>query len=292
MHLARLRGLGTNPAIPDDLFRRVLDHPGSASWLPGWLITSRDRWTDASFAAVAAHPDPAIRAKLARSWHSSGAQRARLVDDPDVTVRIALAAGPEGPSEPMPAEAYRRLATDPDRRVWRRLWISDSLPDVAGAVLATLDHPVTGRREPQEVGPAAAPRFGGLPADAPGDVVLRAFLESRSIKRDELLRHPAFPRTDLVRHADSPDWEARALVPMDPGASAELIDRLSRDEHPWVRARAAADGRLSVARVLELLADEVTAESAASNPGLPREVMERIVATGGADPPYPEIGGL
>ncbi|MEU4694689.1 hypothetical protein [Actinoplanes sp. NPDC023714] len=95
------------------------------------------------------------------------------------------------------------------------------------------------------------------------------------ITRGGLLRHPRFPRTDLVRYADAPHREARALVVLDPGAPAALIDRLRRDEHPGVRAWMADDPRLGVPRVIELLDDEELAAAAARNPNLPVGVMER-----------------
>ena len=125
----------------------------------------------------------------------------------------------------------------------------------------------------------------------PPHLVVRTFLEARVITRGNLLRHPAFPRTDLVRYADSPHWGARALVVMDPTAPAELIDRLSRDEHPGVRAWMAADGRLTTERALELLADPATAESAAANPKLPYAVLEQILvaATQIPDPPAGKV---
>ncbi|GAA4602876.1 hypothetical protein BJY16_004404 [Actinoplanes octamycinicus] len=388
----------------------MIGRPDLEGWYRSWLIKSRDPWTDEMFDAVAAHPDPLVRVALAQSPYSSGAQRARLVDDPDAEVRRALAEGPDMPCEPMPAEAYRRLATDPERRVRRMLWLVDSLPEVARAVLGGLESPFPASPaqpapppEPDVLSPAEverlvrsedagdrwrAARYAPSPPalsadpdpgvrlclsmrpdlteeeraaidyyvgphdrlpvlpwvrdadartldtcvrsrhiglrrsathhraltadqiailaedpdfavrlmlcerhdDVPGHLVVRTYLEARVITRGNLLRHPAFPRTELARYADSPHWEARALVTMDPTAAAELIDRLSRDEHPGVRAWMAADERLSVARILELLDDEETAEPAAANPGLPRAVMEQIVdATPSVPPDRPGV---
>ncbi|GLW28425.1 hypothetical protein [Actinoplanes regularis] len=373
------------------------------------LIAGRTEWTDEAFDALAAHPDPEIRADLAQSVGSTGRQRARLVDDPDPRVRTALAVGPEDRHEPMPDEAYRRLATDPERRVRRGIWTLACLPDEARAVLDTLEDPFaakpgeSGPPEPRRPEPRVLDRaeverlvrsdrpedrlravrdapsppalgadpdpevrlwlsmrpdltereraaidhhVGGddrLPVldwvrraapetldrcvrskhvglrrsavhnpgltpehvailagdpdfavrlmlcerydDVPPHLVVRTYLEAqgRVLTPHRLLRHPAFPRTDLVRYADSPRWEARALVVMDPTAPAELIDRLSRDDDAGVRARMADDGRLSTERALELLADPATAVWAAANPNLPRAVLEQILVAAMAE---------
>lgn len=115
-------------------------------------------------------------------------------------------------------------------------------------------------------------------AAAPADLLVRTCREAGPVTAGDLARHPAFPRTDLARHASDPDWRARALVRLDPTAPATLIDRLSHDEHPSVRAAMADDPRLSTARVLELFADPSTTVPAAANPRLPRPLMDRILA--------------
>jgi hypothetical protein len=79
----------------------------------------------------------------------------------------------------------------------------------------------------------------------PTDLVVRTYLEARVITRGRLLSHPAIVDADLTGYADSLHWGARALVVRDRRAPAELIDRLSRDEHPGVRNWAAPDPRLS-----------------------------------------------
>lgn len=115
-------------------------------------------------------------------------------------------------------------------------------------------------------------------AAVPADLLVRTYLEAGPVTGGDLLRHPAFPRTALACHASGPDWWARALVRLDPAAPADLIDRLSHDEHPGVRAAMADDPRLRPARVLELFADPSTTGAAAANPVLPRPVMDRILA--------------
>ena len=111
----------------------------------------------------------------------------------------------------------------------------------------------------------------------PTDLVVRTYLEARVITRGRLLSHPAIVGADLTRYADSPHWGARALVVLDRRAPAELIERLSRDEHPGVRNWVAPDPRLPQERLLELFEDPETAAAAAANPNLPVELMVAIL---------------
>ncbi|MBG0562295.1 hypothetical protein [Actinoplanes aureus] len=409
---ARLRGLAANPALPDELFRRLLDHPEAGRW----VVTRRRAWSDEAFDIIAGHPDDRLRAELAESWAVTGAQRARLVGDPSVRVRVMLADGSFGHHDPMPVEAYQRLAEDPNPKVRMFLTLPRKLPhevlekfaesplaELAAAARAALSDPwrpepdtfAAGEAEtlarseavPDRCRAAGAPELPAdlvaelaadpdryvrllismrpelteeqqaaidyrvgpddrLPVldwvreatpevlrrcvhsahiglrrsavhhrgltpdliavlaadedfavrlmlceqqdDVPPDLVVRTYLEARVISRGNLLRHPRFPRTDLVRFADSPHWEARALVVLDPGASPALIDRLSRDEHPGVRRWTAADERLTAGRVLDLLADDETAEPSAANPNLPVQAMEQIIAAGAVLAAAPE----
>ncbi len=111
----------------------------------------------------------------------------------------------------------------------------------------------------------------------PTDLVVRTYLQARVITRSRLLSHAAIISADLTRYAQSPHWGARALVVLDRRAPADLIERLSRDEHPGVRNRVARDARLSRHRLLELFEDPETAEAAAANPNLPVELMTAIL---------------
>jgi len=111
----------------------------------------------------------------------------------------------------------------------------------------------------------------------PADLVVRTYLEARVITRGGLLSHPAIVGADLTRYADSPHWGARALVVLDRHAPADLIERLSRDEHPGVRSWVAGDARLSHQRLLELFKDPETTAAAAANPSLPVELMVAIL---------------
>jgi len=119
-------------------------------------------------------------------------------------------------------------------------------------------------------------------ADVPGELVLATYLEARTLSRDRLLNHPAFPRVGLARLASSADPSARRLVMLDPDATPELVEQLSYDPHPAVRATTADDQRLSPSRVLELFDDPLITEGAAASPHLPVHVMERILADAGS----------
>jgi hypothetical protein len=113
--------------------------------------------------------------------------------------------------------------------------------------------------------------------DVPAELVVRTYLEARVITREELLRHPALKEADLTRYADSPHWEARAIVVLDRHAPAELIERLSHDEDDSVRCWMAHDDRLPLTRVIELFDDPATSAAASANPRLPVELMEKIL---------------
>lgn len=230
----------------------------------------------------------------------SARTRPRLDEDPDPDVRLWMSMRPDLTEAERAAIDYHVGAAD---RLPTLDWVRD-----AGA--ETLDRCVRsahiGLRRSATHHPGLTAEHIALLAEdpdfavrlmlcqqhdeVPPHLVVRTYLEARVITRGNLLHHPAFPRTDLVRYADSPHWGARALVTMDPTAPAELIERLSRDEHPGVRGWMAGDGRLAVERVLELLADEATAEPAASNPALPRAVMEQILTAGADLSPAPVDG--
>ena len=115
-------------------------------------------------------------------------------------------------------------------------------------------------------------------AEVPGETVLATYLEARTLSRGRLLDHPALRQAGLARLASSSDPGARCLVTLDPDAPPELVEQLSYDLHPAVRAWTAADRRLTPNRVLELFDDPSTTEPAAANPRLPVHVMERILA--------------
>ncbi|MCX5563272.1 hypothetical protein [Streptomyces sp. NBC_00038] len=112
---------------------------------------------------------------------------------------------------------------------------------------------------------------------APADALLRMVLEWSGYTRADMLARPQFPRQGLAGYADDEDPAVRMLAVYDPGASPELIERLSRDESTGVRYTAAGDPRLTLARIEELLTESDTAQAAAGNPALPVAVMHRLL---------------
>ncbi|MEV5830312.1 hypothetical protein AB0L25_32580 [Spirillospora sp. NPDC052242] len=113
--------------------------------------------------------------------------------------------------------------------------------------------------------------------DPPGSLLLWSVLEYESYTVDDMPRHPNFPRVALRYFADSPDARLRSFVAMDPDASPEVVERLSHDDDMRVRRAMARSPRLPLGRLLVLLDEPGTAASAAANPALPVEVMERMV---------------
>ncbi|WP_237302634.1 hypothetical protein [Streptomyces sp. S063] len=87
----RLAGLALNPSAPESvLLRLLLEAP-----LAVRMVLCRDRALPEAIAdAVIQHPDTRTRGFFARNPHADPAQRARLVDDPEWSVRAHLAEGP------------------------------------------------------------------------------------------------------------------------------------------------------------------------------------------------------
>ncbi|MFG1951387.1 hypothetical protein [Micromonospora sp. NPDC048830] len=238
------------------------------------LVRDESEWARTQAAA-----DPALPADLV----------AVLATDPSPDVRLAVSMRPEL-SEEQPAAVDYHVA--PADRLTPLDWVTETTdPDVLRRCVHSAH---VALRRSSAYNPHLTPELVAVLAadedhavrlllcenhpDVPGEVVLQTYLEAEVAGRGDLLDHPCFPRQGLASLADSPDPNARALVVLDPQAPAALIERLSHDPDPRVRCRMAADERLPLDRLLALFDDPETTEAAASNPNLPVDLMERILA--------------
>ncbi|MDX6348312.1 MAG: hypothetical protein QOF84_3102, partial [Streptomyces sp.] len=98
-----LRGVAANPAATPEVLLRLLDPAARAAWKS--LCEERDLPPEV-VEEVITHPEREVRRGFARNQRVATTQRGRLVNDPDVLVRAALATGPR----PRPA----RIETLPD----------------------------------------------------------------------------------------------------------------------------------------------------------------------------------
>ncbi|GIE74678.1 hypothetical protein Aph02nite_06280 [Actinoplanes philippinensis] len=213
-------------------------------------------------AVLAADPSPRVRLAVSARPELTEAQRAAI----DHPVTPADAVPPlEWVLASGPAELDRCVRSA--HPLLRRS--AACHPDLPADLLAVLT---------ADPDPAVRALLCAHQAHAPGELVLESYLATGD---EDLLRHPAFPRTGLARLADDPAPPPRALVALDPDASPALIERLSHDPSGRVRSAMAADPRLPRPRLLELLADERTAEAAAANPALPAPVITRLLRAQG-----------
>ncbi|GAA2537499.1 hypothetical protein GCM10010435_00640 [Winogradskya consettensis] len=285
------------PAMPVEAYRRLIERlPTATSILTGNPWAPKElglTWPDPAPAPpvdpdLAHSPDEHVRAGAAGSPSLPADLVALLALDPSRMVRGVVSMREELTEE-------QRMAIDYRVEAWERLrpigWVRDATDPDVHRRCASSAH--IGLRRSLAYNPAIGPDIiqrlavdedfavrlllceqnPGVPAEA----VINVFLEAHNMRASSLLRHPSLKDFPFAAHAENPHPGVRALVPRDPDASPELIDRLSRDPVPVVRAMAAADPRLSVARLLELFEEEETTEYAAANPLLPVPVMQAIL---------------
>ncbi|MEV0457651.1 hypothetical protein [Catellatospora methionotrophica] len=110
-----LIGVAANRGAPVDVLLRLLSDEAQACW--DTLCGERDL-PPAVLDAVLAHPDRLVRRRIARNPHLDPAQRARLLDDPDPKIALAVVVQPVRWStgtepRPLPDDVVRRLLADP-----------------------------------------------------------------------------------------------------------------------------------------------------------------------------------
>ncbi|MFD6274607.1 hypothetical protein ACFWFI_03305 [Streptomyces sp. NPDC060209] len=117
---------------------------------------------------------------------------------------------------------------------------------------------------------------------APSGLLLDLYLHGMHRAVAMLASKPQFPVDGLAeRFADAADPKARLLIVRDPGATPEIIERLSRDPEARVRETAACDPRLPIRRLVELLDDPYVGAAAASNAALPVTEMTALLDRAG-----------
>ncbi|QIP88243.1 hypothetical protein GLX30_34250 [Streptomyces sp. Tu 2975] len=341
---AWLWGLGLNRAAPAEVLIRILD-AGRADFLfrkdlpPGVLDAAvvhpvRRVWGTAAESGnlsptqwgrlLAATADLPVHGLLAELAAEKSADRR-----PYAGVGIGRPPHPESqpPSTPteIAAMADAVPATAPDDRTYALWWIA-ALHNDPDAMRLLASYPnlwirrsvARARRLPQDVVRLLAHDEDRVVRlflsescdDAPADLLLDVWSWwSGSLSFPGRPRnHPNFPRSGLLRHADSPQPRMRLLALDDPASTGALVEQLSHDPDPCVRGRAAEDVRLSPesaarltddadhavrrlarkhpalprANVVPLLLDEHSAKDTAENPAIPATVMRRMVALAAA----------
>ncbi|MFF5496842.1 PE-PGRS family protein [Streptomyces aquilus] len=253
--------LAANPRLDPDLVARLAEDPDHGV---RFQVSTRPDLTEEQRAAIPVELDPGIHyfeLDWVKDLHEDEDAMRRLAASSHFLVRRCVAR-----ARRLPPDVVERLARDEDRIV--QLFLAESCDD------------------------------------APADMLLRVWQwwDGSLSSPDRPRGHPNFPRRDLVRYADDPNPRMRQLALDDPESTPELVERLSRDGSEDVRYRAATDPRLSATAAARLLEDphqhirQAAAlhprmparllvgllrgggvETAARNPGLPVEVMRRMV---------------
>ncbi|MEK2494184.1 hypothetical protein WN990_32015 [Kitasatospora purpeofusca] len=337
-----LHGIGLGPAVPEDVLLALLD-AGHADFLlrsdlppvvldaavasphrPVWGRAAENgqlsaaQW-DRLLTARAGKPEHALLTELAAD---AAAYRERVPRRRGVEPAPEADARPPATSEEIAALADAVPDIDPRDRTYALWWVAalfddpDAMRQLAGSPRLRIRRSV-----------ARAPR---LPTDVvellarDEDFAVRLFLTESCDDApswllldlwtdgwdgtfsfpDRPLKHPNFPRADLLRFADDPHPRLRMLALDDPAAPAALAERLAHDPDPGVRSRAAEDPRLTPATaaaltadpspnvrrrahghpalppalLVALLQDPATAAEAAANPAVPAAVLHRMIA--------------
>jgi hypothetical protein len=245
-----LKGLAWNTAAPSGVLLRLLSPQVPSVWF--WLCLRAGLPADV-VDAIVTHPDSRVRGYFADSWNADPADRARLADDPERKVRIALANGPEPfrmEVAPLPDAAYERLLSDPDGEV--RDWAVHSRsipprvlagyadhtdPAVRAAVCRVWDELAPAVRDALLADPDAEVRRAAAVSACPDDAArtdeLLDTVERR--RRDDVLREGRLGRATAERLAASEDSGERHAVAVNPSLPPDLVARLATDPEHAVR---------------------------------------------------------
>ncbi|MFE3738523.1 Mucin-2 [Streptomyces sp. NPDC059134] len=323
-HASALDGVARNPALPTPLLLRLLAFDGGADGPPRHAL-QRAGLPEPAIAVILAHPDPGARTDFAMSGRAEPAQRARLVDDSAPEVRAALAYGPEYHERrttvaPLPDHVCARLLDDPEASVRSALLDSPHLSASFVAALATHHDPAARRRavtvwktltpggrsalladpDPgvrQAAATAECRRDARITAallrdpDSAAEALRRGLLHRADAERwfaerthlDALAENPSLP-TDLVEQlAVDPDEAVRLAVSLRPELDEPqrmsidfTVDALDRGNVEWVQ-----DGLADpdVLRRAATSAHPLLRRAAAQSPHLPPDLLRLLVCT-------------
>jgi hypothetical protein len=255
-----------NPAAPAGVLLRLLAEEASSVWsFLAWRALP-DEVVD----AIVAHPAWQLRQAFAENINIEAEQRARVVDDPERRVRLALAVGPDWfrvHEPPLPVWAQRKLLLDPDERV--RVEAANCHLTEGGLVAELADDPSPAMRQ------AACGRWGRLSpevrerllADPHPRVRLAAAMQACGTEpeyTDVLLKSDiaAYQRSRIIRQAALSMETAqqlamgieadRAALAANASTPIELVRLLAADESHAVRLLAACHPDLTEAERAEI----------------------------------------
>lgn len=234
------------------------------------------------------HPDRGLRETLAANTRLDTDLITVLAQDDDPQVRVTVAVRPDS------TEALRAAISaglPPDTPYWRVDWVEELHNDpeamrrlAASASVAIRRTVARAHHLPPDVldplshdpDPQVQSNLAYFCEDAPAELLLEVALKGQDPFL--ALTHPNFPRHTLLRFADDPDPARRRLTLDAPDSTSDLAERFADDPHELVRARAAADPRLSPATVLRLLdSTPRTRQAAIRNPRLPIPLLIRLL---------------
>ncbi|MGW0790137.1 hypothetical protein ACWD04_18245 [Streptomyces sp. NPDC002911] len=264
--------------------------------------TDERRRRDAAFAApvdadlaalLVAHENGSIRHGAARNPYVPTALALALGADPEVSVRLAVSLRADVTEDQRTAIDY---TVSPGRHpvpdwVAERFGDPDALREIAASGHVLLRRGVT--RAPE----LPADVIERLAADddyyvrlmlcendhAPHELLLEMFAGWDGLSWGMLAYRRNFARPGLARFGNDPNYRLRYAALFDPRAEQALVERLSHDAEGMVGRHAAADPRLPLPRLVELLGKDGMARAAARNPTLPAGLMHRLLDIAGVE---------
>ncbi|CAM5295472.1 hypothetical protein SAVIM338S_00370 [Streptomyces avidinii] len=242
-------------------------------------------------AFLVTHEDGSLRHDAARNPHVPKALAHALAADPEPSVRLAVSLRGDLTEEQRAAIDY---VVPPGRHgvpawVKDRFGDPDALREIAASGHVLLRRAVTCAPElPADV-------IERLAADedyyvklmlcdydhAPHELLVEMFADWNGLSWATMVYRRNFAHPGLARFEDHPNVRLRYAALFDPQGGPELVERLTHDTHEMVRRHAAADPRLPLPRLVELLGTDGMARAAARNPALPPELMHELLDVAG-----------